>query len=372
MRLPVPVGIASVALWLPEHQDTAENAVAERRVEARTARELGNPRLPVAGDVSPPEMAVLAAREALRGAGVPAAGVSLLLHAWMYYQGHDLWSPPHYIAHQLGAHAAVPIGIQQICNGGAAALELAAARLTAGDEERVEERQEEERQKNGRQEDGRQEDGPAPRYSLVTTADRFALPGFDRWRSDYGAAYGDAATAVLLRRPAAPGDLVLRALRTGAAPHLELMHRGADPFGRLPRENPTIDMRRTKRVYLREHGVEPFKKTNREMIRYVVTGALRDAGLAADDPRIRFAVLPRLARKTLDDAWIPVLGELLTAPAVDWGKETGHLGTGDLVAGLHEVVSRAALGPGEFGLLLNAGAGFTWSCAVIEAPAASG
>ncbi|MGW6685974.1 ketoacyl-ACP synthase III family protein [Streptomyces sp. NPDC054961] len=349
MRLPVPVGIASVALWLPGHQDTAENAVAERRVEARTAKELGSPRLPVAGDISPPEMAVLAAREALHGAGVPAAEVSLLLHAWMYYQGHDLWSPPHYIAHQLGAHAAVPIGIQQICNGGAAALELAAARLTAGEEE-----------------------GPAPRYSLVTTADRFALPGFDRWRSDYGAAYGDAATAVLLRSPAAPGDLVLRALHTGAAPHLELMHRGADPFGRLPRENPVVDMRRTKRVYLREHGVEPFKKTNREMIRYVVTGALRDAGLAADDPRIRFAVLPRLARKTLDDAWIPVLGELVDAPAVDWGRETGHLGTGDLVAGLHEVVSRCALGPGEFGLLLNAGAGFTWSCAVVEAPAASG
>lgn len=354
MRLPVPVGIASVALWLPEHQDAAESAVAERRVEARTAKDLGNPQLPVAGDIAPPEMAVLAAQEALNGAGVPAAEVSLLLHAWMYYQGHDLWSPPHFIAHQLGAHAAVPVGIQQICNGGAAALELAASRLTAAE--------------GGGPGQGSGQ-GPDPRYALVTTADRFALPGFDRWRSDYGAAYGDAATAVLLRWPAAPGDIVLRALHTGAAPHLELMHRGADPFGLLPRENPTIDMRRTKRVYLREHGVEPFKKTNREMIRHVVTGALREAGLAADDPRIRCAVLPRLARKTLDDAWIPVLRELVDAPAVDWGRETGHLGTGDLAAGLHEVVGRSALGPGEFGLLLNAGAGFTWSCAVIEAPA---
>ncbi|MET7534673.1 ketoacyl-ACP synthase III family protein [Streptomyces goshikiensis] len=346
MRMPVPVGIASVALWLPEHQDTAASAVAERRVEARTAKDLGNPRLPVAGDIAPPEMAVLAAQEALHDAGVPAAELSLLLHAWMYYQGHDLWSPPHYIAHQLGAHTAVPVGIQQICNGGAAALELAAARMTAGE--------------------GRES---APRHALVTTADRFAMPGFDRWRSDYGAAYGDAATAVLLRWPAGPDDLVLRALHTDAAPHLEMMHRGADPFAHLPRENSAVvDMRRTKRVYLREHGVEPFKKTNREVIRHVVAGALRDAGLDAGDPRIRFVVLPRLARKTLDDAWIPLLRELFDAPAVDWGCETGHLGTGDLAAGLHEVSGRSALGAGEFALLLNAGAGFTWSCAVVEAP----
>ncbi|MFJ8310495.1 MULTISPECIES: ketoacyl-ACP synthase III family protein [unclassified Streptomyces] len=317
--------------------------MTEQRVEARAARDLGHPQLPVADGESAPEMAVLAARSALRSGGVPAARLALLCHAWMHYQGHDLWSPAHYIAHQIGAHDTVPVGIQQICNGGAAALELAVARLSleSGD-----------------------------RHALVTTADRFGSPGFDRWRSDYGAAYGDAATAVVLRQPAVAGDhLLLRSLHTAAAPHLEEMHRGADPFAQLPRDNsPMVDMRRTKRVYLRENGVEPFNKVNDDMIRHVVTGALKDAELAADDPRIRFVLLPRLGRKTLESAWTPVLRELLAAPAVDWGRETGHLGTGDLPAGLSEVVRRAALGPGQIGLLLNAGAGFTWSCAVVEAP----
>ncbi|MFE9572215.1 ketoacyl-ACP synthase III family protein [Streptomyces sp. NPDC006692] len=343
MRPPVPVGIAAAAVWLPHGRDSAECAVAEQRVEARAARDLGHPRLPVADGESAPEMAVLAARSALRSGGVPAAGLALLCHAWMHYQGHDLWSPAHYIAHQIGAHDTVPVGIQQICNGGAAALELAVARLSLE---------------------------PGERRALVTTADRFGAPGFDRWRSDYGAAYGDAATAVVLRQPAAAGDpLLLRSLHTAAAPHLEEMHRGADPFAELPRDNsPMVDMRRTKRVYLRENGVEPFNKVNDDMIRHVVTGALRDAGLAADDPRIRFVLLPRLGRKTLESAWKPVLRELVAAPTVDWGRETGHLGTGDLPAGLSEVVRRSALAPGQIGLLLNAGAGFTWSCAVVEAP----
>ncbi|MBZ4019417.1 ketoacyl-ACP synthase III family protein [Streptomyces purpurogeneiscleroticus] len=345
MRPTAPVGITSTALWLPSKRDSATSAVAEQRVEKNVARDLGHPRLPVAYDVSAPEMAVHAAHQALCSSGVAAADVTVLLHAWMHYQGHDLWSPAHYIADQIGAHNAVPVGIQQICNGGAAALELAVARLAMSE---------------------------GPRYALVTTADRFTAPGFDRWRSDYGAAYGDAATAALLRQPASAGDLLLRALHTVAAPHLEAMHRGTDPFARLPRENSTvIDMRRTKRAYLRHHGSTPFKKANRDMIRCVVQGALCDAGLAADEPRIRFVLLPRLGRKTLEDAWIPTLRDLVAARPVDWGSDTGHLGTGDLPAGLHEVLRHSALGPGDIGLLLNAGAGFTWSCAVVEAPAAS-
>ncbi|MFI1888395.1 ketoacyl-ACP synthase III family protein [Streptomyces jumonjinensis] len=351
MRTNALVSIVSAAVWLPPDRDSAESAVAEQRVEAKAARDLGHPRLPVAQDVSAPEMAVLAAREALRLGGVAAADTTLLLHAWMHYQGHDLWSPPHYIAHQLGAHNTVPVGIQQICNGGAAALELAAARLAMLSVLST---------------------GVGPRHALITTADRFTEPGFDRWRSDYGAAYGDAATAVLLRAPADPDDpLLLRALHTVAAPHLEAMHRGTDPFARLPRENSSmVDMRRTKRAYLSEHGAAPFKKVNEEMIQRVVRGALDDAGLAADDPRIRFVLLPRLGRRMLDGAWIPTLRDLVAAPAVRWGSDTGHLGTGDLPAGLHEVLRRPALAPGDIGLLLNAGAGFTWSCAVVEAPAA--
>ncbi|NYI04068.1 ketoacyl-ACP synthase III family protein [Allostreptomyces psammosilenae] len=346
LRPLAPVGVAAAALWLPDGADTAASAVAEKRVEPRTARELGHDRLPVAAGLSAPEMAVRAATEALRLAAVPAAELSGLYHAWMHYQGHDLWSAPHYIAHQLGAEGAVPVGVQQICNGGAAALELAVARqqLTLGRS-----------------------------LALVTTADRFTPPGFDRWRSDYGAAYGDGATAVLLERPAGPDNpLVLRALHSAAAPHLEAMHRGADPFAEVPRANsPVVDMRRTKRGYLSEHGLEGFSKVNAERIRQVLTGALLDAGVAPDDPRIRLVVLPRLGLKTLQTAWIPTVGEIVRAPTADWGRQTGHLGAGDLAAGLSELVRRAVLGPGEIALLLNAGAGFTWSCAVLQAPGKS-
>lgn len=332
-------------LWLPEERDTAQQALAEDRVEPRTARDLGTVELPVATDLAAPEMAVRAGAEALRRSGLPAERLSALFHAWMHYQGHDLWSPAHYVADQLGAHEAVPVGIRQICNGGAAALELAVAHLSVA---------------------------PGSRSALVLTADRFTHPGFDRWRSDFGAAYGDGATALVVQQPAGPQHpLLLRSMSTVVAAHLESMHRGSDPFAQLPYTNaPMVDMRRTKREYFARHGIADFTRVGREMILRVLAGALRDADCEPDDPRIRMVVLPRLGRKVLETSWTPVIREYLPAPCVDWGRATGHLGPGDMAAGMSELLLRSELRPGELAVLLNSGAGFTWSAAVVEATGA--
>ncbi|MFC7331442.1 ketoacyl-ACP synthase III family protein [Marinactinospora rubrisoli] len=344
MRLDHPVGVAAAALWLPDRRSTAENAGADGRPAAGAIRDLAHPSLPDAGEVSAPDMAVRAAEEALRAAGVRGDRLGVLCHAWMYYQGHDLWSPPHYIARRLGANDALPVGIQQVCNGGATAVELTAARLAAE---------------------------PERGYGLVTTADRFVAPGFDRWTADYGVAYGDGGTAVLLRTPADGNDpLLLRAVSTVASPELEEMHRGADPFAGAARTHrPRVDMRATKRAYLRSHGREGFAATNERCVRAVVAGALRDAGLQPDDKRIRCAVLPRFGRKTLRDSWLPVLTELVDTELLDWGRDTGHLGAGDAIAGLAGLMRHDVLAPGEFALVFSAGAGFTWSCLVVQAPA---
>ncbi|MGW8917491.1 3-oxoacyl-ACP synthase, partial [Streptomyces sp. NPDC055752] len=126
MRLPYPLGISGPTLWLPQGRQSAAEAVARELVDAETAGELGYAGLPVA-DLAAPEMAVEAGRGALTAAGVDPGAVGLLLHAWIYYQGHDLWSPAHFVADRLGAAGAVPLGVQQVCNGGAAAGGQAAA-----------------------------------------------------------------------------------------------------------------------------------------------------------------------------------------------------------------------------------------------------
>ncbi|MEU7163321.1 ketoacyl-ACP synthase III family protein [Streptomyces morookaense] len=344
-----PVGIAAAALWLPEGRSAAADAFGAGRLRARDVRDLGHESVPDAGATAPPDLAVRAARTALEISGTDPGELDVLGHAWMYYQGHDLWSPAHYIARSLGARAALPVGVQQVCNGGAAAVDLVAAHLAAAPP------------------------GPAgrPRLGLVTTADRFGEPGFDRWAADYGVAYGDGGTAVVLRRPAAAGDVLhLRAVATYAATDLEEMHRGADPFMPAARTHrPRVDMRATKRAYLSAHGADQFTATNEHAIRTVLERALRTAGIGPRDPRLRHAVLPRFGARTLRDSWLPVLSESTTAQPLDLGRETGHLGAGDAIAGLAELVRQGLPAPGEAALVFSAGAGFTWSCLVVEAPA---
>ncbi len=49
-----------------------------------------------------------------------------------------------------------------------------------------------------------------------------------------------------------------------------------------------------------------------------------------------------------------------------WSRTIGHLGAGDPIAGLDHLVGTGAVGPGELCLLASVGAGFSWSCAVVE------
>lgn len=342
------IGIAAAELWLPPGRELATTAVAEGRLRAREAADLGHPEVPDAGAEAPPELAVAAATGALKQAGADPADLAVVCHAWMYYQGHDLWSPAHYVAAQLGARDAFPFGVQQVCNGGTAGLELTATRLAAA------RAAEPERELTG----------------LVTTADRFTGPGFDRWSADYGVVYGDGAAAVLLRTPSTAADvLLLRSVVTVAAPELEAMHRGADPFAPAARtRRERVDMRATKRAYLVDHGNEQFLAANRQAITGITATALAEAGLAPDDPRLTCAVLPRFGRKALDTLWRPALAGRLRTELVDFGRTTGHLGAGDALASVAELAAQRLLEPGEAALVFSAGAGFTWSCLVVEAP----
>lgn len=341
MRLDSPLGLTATA-WYPEHRQTVQEAVAAGDIDARTARELGYTALPVSEHTAPPDMAVEAATQALALSGVQADDLSLVLHASVHHQGHDAWSAPHYIARRIGAHRAVPIGLLQQCNGGAIGIELAANRLQ-GD--------------------------PAAGPALVTTADRFLMPSWHRWLSDYGMAAGDAATAVLVHRvtgPAGPGDLLLHSLATRAAAELEVMHRGDDELNATPMGHSSmIDVRRTKRAFIKAYGVDFFLKTAADRIRAVVEESLTGAGLAADDPRLRYAVIPRLGSKAMAEAYIPPLTDVTSAEVLDLGRATGHVGAGDLNASLADLARTDLLKPGEHALVLNGGGGFTFTAVVV-------
>ncbi|MEV0975845.1 3-oxoacyl-[acyl-carrier-protein] synthase III C-terminal domain-containing protein [Streptomyces sp. NPDC049915] len=338
MRFDAPVHLNAPAHALGEHAQPVSDAVAGLLIDGENAERYAYTALRTSA-LAPVELAALAAATSLDASGTPPERITQLLHAWTYHQGHEFWSPAHYLAQRVGAVAAEPVGIQQMCNGGLAAIVQAACRLLATGA------------------------GPA----LVTTADCFPQPGFDRWGGDYGVCYGDGATSVLVDRAPRGRSVRLLSAATVAAPVLEGMHRGDAPFSPAPTSGvKTLLPKLAKKEFLTANPALPFGPIAHDAVTSVVARALRDAGVGPDDARLRAAALPRLARHVIADAYEPAFREVCAAPVVRLGSDTGHLGAGDAVANLSDLLDRDDVRPGDLLVLLSAGAGFTWSAAIVE------
>lgn len=330
---------ATVAL--PPARDTLAQALAEGRLHGRTPDVEPGTRLPVAAG-GPVDLAAEAVRDLLARTGFPAGEIDDLYYAWTYFQGAHFWSPAHALADRAGLPSSNPIGVQQMCNGAGAALHLANRAAAAG---------------------GRF-------AALIATGDAFHGPGFDRWAGDYGVLYGDAGTALLAvstghPTPVAGPVSTLLALRSGALPHLESMHRPVDgPSVAGPLDGWPVDVQRTKKRYLQEHGSHSLAAAMQGMLRKLLAEVSADLSASGRTPT-GDVYLPRLMDATLDAIYVPAIAELTDRPPLRHGRATGHLGAGDLIANLAEAQRNPGPAP-RVDLLVSAGAGFTISVAAVE------
>ena len=145
------------------------------------------------------------------------------------------------------------------------------------------------------------------------------------------------------------------------------MHRGRDPFSWAPGQHSEIvDVRRTKKAHLGSVDAETFAMSMRHALRHVVATAISQAGLELDSSRVRYLALPRVGRKVVGDVYFPSLQGLTRAEIVYLGDGTGHLGAGDTLANLHDLLARDDHDPGDIGLFVCAGGGFTVSCVAVR------
>lgn len=289
----------------------------------------------VSPDESAAEMAAAAARTALHRAGSGPGEVDLILHADTYHQGQDLWPVTSYVQRETLRNTCLAVEIRQMSNGGTAAVELAVAHLQA---------------RGGRD-------------ALLTTADRFCLPGIDRWRTDPGTPYGDGGTAIVLSRRG--GYARLRSVATHADADLEGLHRGDEPFGLAPfQHRMPVDFGAAKEAFLREHGLSFGITRSVEGQRVVIERALDDAGLDLGDAE--WVVLPHFGHRRLAVNYLRQYGIDEARTTWDWSRTVGHLGAGDQFAGLAHLVDSGRARPGDRCVLISVGAGYSWGCAVVE------
>lgn len=325
--------VSGVGVHLPTRME-ADQAQALGLVDALAVRRTAM-RSVCVSKLSGPEMAVRAARAALADARVQPQDITLVLHASTYYQGHDLWAPASYIAQFAVGNAGLSVDVNQLSNGGMAALELAQAHLRGL---------------------------PESHSALITTGDRFCPPGFDRWNSDPGTVCGDGGTALVLSR--AGGFARLLSLVTVSDPELERMGRGDVPFGDVALAHRPISIEAQRASALKRWGMSTVLERLRQGQRESFERALKQSGLSAGD--IDLFVPPNLGRPRMQFQFFEPLGIDAADSTWGWGSTVGHLGAGDQAAGLAHLRDTGALTAGRRVALLGAGGGFAWSTAILE------
>jgi 3-oxoacyl-[acyl-carrier-protein] synthase-3 len=204
---------------------------------------------------------------------------------------------------------------------------------------------------------------PDRRAAIVTTADRFPSPGFDRWHTEGASVvYGDGAAAVVLTR--GRGFARLLAVKSVADTSLESMNRGDSEFTLFsPASQGPVDNQARIAAYLRREDLHEVIGRIDQGLTDAVQGLLADAGLTIADVS-RF-VLPNVGLGMLNQ-FVKLFGIEVSRTLWDLGRTTGHVGAADPLTGLTYLIEQGQLAVGERVVLVGIGYGFFWSCALVE------
>ncbi|HEX5741917.1 MAG TPA: ketoacyl-ACP synthase III family protein [Pilimelia sp.] len=291
-------------------------------------------------DEDPPAMAVRAGRAALAHAG-GAATPGLHLHGSVYFQGLDLWSAACAVAAEVIGEqwTGLSLHLSGLSNSALAGLELAAGQLA-----------------------GR----PDLSAALVTAADRFAAPHFDRWNVDSGVVFGDGAGAAVLGRGAGRLRLLSSASFTDAG--LVGLQRGDEPLtGASTAVLRPLVLRERARQFFAAGGHTPASVLGRSIagVQRVTAQALAEADTSLD--QLRWVCPPFVGQALFHTAYAEPLGLDPARTLHQLGRRVGHLGAVDQLVALDHLLRHRLVAPGDRLALIGVGIGFTFTCLVLEA-----
>ncbi len=337
--------IDSCAVVLGRREPVAV-AVAEGRYDEAEAASNGYLSVSVVDEGPAIDLAVKAADLAVGQGSVTADEICLTVHSSCTFQGLDHFAPASYVQGRTVGGRGAAVEVKQYSNGGLAALEMAAAYLSCAGGEAA---------------------------ALLTTSDIFALPTFDRYRSDQGVLFGDGGSALVLSRRPGIARLLSTALISDGT--YGAVYLGDQLWtNQEQRDDVPVDLRGRRDEYLQANGELLLKivQSLTERQQESVSVALQDAGLT---PRnIDRWVLTNVGR-TLDDIdFQDAFGIQDKLTTWEWGRRVGHIGAADQIVGLDHLLKTGQVKPGDRVALCGIGMGFTYACAIVQIldPSANG
>jgi clorobiocin biosynthesis protein CloN2 len=334
------VFLSGIGVYLPEKIESIDSAVAQGLFPAEEVEARGYTGAMVAGDTPPPEMALRAARDALKNGGVNPEDLAALLYAGVWHQGPDGWGPQYYLQRYLVGDDLLAVEIRHGCNGTFSGIELAVGILRAE---------------------------PERKAALVAASDNFGTPLFRRWDSGaQNSVMGDGASAVVLTKES--GFARLLSICTTSYSELEEADRAGEPlFPPGITEGRVLDYKTRYAAYGRKLVAENIGPeiliVHEQRSTGCLTRALAEAEVAADD--IKRVIIHNVARGDAA-AYLSGLGFPLEKSSWDYGSGIGHVGASDHLISLHHLLATGQLGVGDHVLLAGMSPGVTYKAAVVQ------
>ena len=328
--------LAGLSTEVGSEKVPVDDVVASGRYAAETAAVDGYTSIARSPSRPPYEAALTAARGAMAESNLVPAAVGALIYASIHRHGQPrFWSPASWVQRQLGLNSRIPaLAVQQGCNGLLQSL-VALAPICKMQ---------------------------AASNLLLLGADRFEDSGFDRWRSDYGLVYGDAAAALVVS--ANDGFAKILHLAIDGAPELEELHRDEVVTAEGPESwQAEYDIRRSKKTFLGLYGQEGFTVPLNAALKRLRCGLLADP---AWNGTVDWVFTPFVGSKIRTATYEATFADLGQNNGWEIGQTVGHLGTTDGWVGLQELRRSGRLRAGQRVLIVSAGVGFSCGVALIE------
>ncbi|MEU9343143.1 ketoacyl-ACP synthase III family protein [Streptomyces sp. NPDC048278] len=334
---PADVFLSGLGCWLPAAYPATE-AVAAGLYDETVFAESGLRSVLVAGAESPPEMAVRAARTALGRSPGGAAAIGTVLHGSTFYQGPEMWSPSAYIMRELGISGAGSTEIRNGCNSMLTGVELAAGLLSYRSADRPD--------------------------ILLTTADNFNSPLFNRWDSGpMGVIAADAASSVVISPDA--GFARVDAVVSRVYPEFEGMARGDEPLfpptGSAGRRIDTVERAQQFNERVREIGGTSVADGIAKACSETALAAVDEAGVDAGE--LRWVLVPNGDEATTRNCMTDPLGLDVSRTQWEFGRGIGHASSSDQFIALDHLLRTGRLDAGDHVLLFGGAPG--WSAVAV-------
>jgi len=327
-------GIAAMGFYLPEKEvallDLAKRAgipdfVAEF-AGARTVRE-------AAADELPSQMAIQAAETALRNGGIDPREIDLIIYCGAGVPDHILPSSSGKVQAAVNADRAMTFDLIQGCSGMLTAMQIARAQIALGE---------------------------GCETVMLVTGDKWSQ--FTEHHSADSVFFGDGGGAVIIRK----NHLQLQPVASEVISRGEYNDLWGIPAGGLALPASSATLAQEQHVYKcldPERARHKFKELYIPMMVEVVAGALKKAGIKAEDVAFFSMVNANLK---VQELLLAQLGIPMERSSGKYLQRFGHFGSQDIFFNLDLAVREDKIEAGDYVVMLTTGIGFSWGCAVIR------